>query len=90
MSIVSPVYGNLLYRTVDKGTKFNKRTPKGYLMPAPVAGRIWLNVPFDQKDRAKSLGARWDAQHRSWWVPKHYKDQRLWRWVVGKRRHKER
>lgn len=31
--------------------------------------RIYLNVPFAQKDRAKSLGARWDAVNRKWYVP---------------------
>lgn len=31
-------------------------------------GRIYLNVPFDEKDDAKRLGARWDAQKRSWYL----------------------
>ena len=31
-------------------------------------GRIYLNVPFDEKDDAKRLGARWDAQRKSWYV----------------------
>lgn len=31
--------------------------------------RIDLNVPFAQKDEAKLLGARWDAQHKVWYVP---------------------
>jgi exodeoxyribonuclease VII large subunit len=31
--------------------------------------RIYLTVPFAQKDRAKALGARWDAASRKWYVP---------------------
>jgi hypothetical protein len=31
--------------------------------------RIWLNVPFDEKDAAKDAGARWDAQHKCWYAP---------------------
>ena len=28
-----------------------------------------LNVPFDDKDRAKALGAHWDAGKKRWYVP---------------------
>ena len=31
-------------------------------------GRIWLDVPYQRKDHAKALGARWDAAQRSWYA----------------------
>lgn len=31
--------------------------------------QLLLNVPFSAKDQAKGLGARWDPQQRSWFVP---------------------
>lgn len=31
--------------------------------------RIDLDVPYSQKDEAKSLGARWDPQSKVWYVP---------------------
>jgi len=31
--------------------------------------KVYLRVPFAEKDRAKKLGARWDAQIRAWYVP---------------------
>lgn len=31
--------------------------------------QLRLNVPFAAKDQAKGLGARWDPQQRSWYVP---------------------
>lgn len=31
--------------------------------------KIYLNVPFAQKDEAKALGARWDAANKKWYVP---------------------
>lgn len=40
----------------------------------PVAGdvqrqpKIWLQVPFGDKEAAKAAGARWDRQHKSWYV----------------------
>jgi len=30
--------------------------------------KIYLNVPFPAKDRAKGLGARWDPVVRKWYV----------------------
>jgi len=30
--------------------------------------KIYLNVPFAQKDEAKALGARWDAINKKWHV----------------------
>jgi hypothetical protein len=30
--------------------------------------KIYLNVPYDEKDRAKAAGARWDQRQRSWFV----------------------
>jgi hypothetical protein len=30
--------------------------------------QITLDVPFAEKDEAKALGARWDAQARSWYI----------------------
>ena len=31
--------------------------------------RIWLDVPYAEKDAAKALGARWDPRERRWWAP---------------------
>jgi len=46
--------------------------------------RTFLNVPFADKDKVKSLGAKWSPGHKSWyiedledvepfmpWMPKH-------------------
>lgn len=34
--------------------------------------RIYLNVPFDHKDHAKALGARWDADRKLWYCSKEH------------------
>lgn len=31
--------------------------------------RTYLAVPYDEKDEAKSLGAKWDAREKAWYVP---------------------
>ena len=33
-------------------------------------GRLWLDVPFSEKDEAKRLGARWDQAARRWYAPR--------------------
>ncbi|HCL4436064.1 TPA: hypothetical protein N2F56_004327, partial [Salmonella enterica] len=32
-------------------------------------GRLILNVPFSEKDEAKSKGARWDPELKKWYIP---------------------
>jgi hypothetical protein len=32
--------------------------------------RIWLEVPFAEKDAAKAAGARWDWAMRAWYAPR--------------------
>ena len=31
--------------------------------------KVYLNVPYAQKDAAKALGARWDPPAKKWYVP---------------------
>ena len=31
--------------------------------------KIYLNVPYAEKDAAKALGARWDSSKKKWYVP---------------------
>ncbi|PPC88363.1 MAG: hypothetical protein CTY37_01190 [Methylotenera sp.] len=34
-----------------------------------ATSNISLKVPFNEKDQAKSLGARWNAESKHWYVP---------------------
>ena len=31
--------------------------------------RVWLRVPYERKDEAKRLGARWASAEKMWWLP---------------------
>jgi len=42
---------------------------------------LYLNVPFSEKDEAKSLGARWDAQAKKWFVPDEVKSSPFAKWL---------
>ena len=43
--------------------------PSGAVAPVGARRRLWLEVPYAEKDAAKSAGARWDAARRSWYAP---------------------
>lgn len=43
--------------------------------------RVDLRVPFAEKDEAKRLGARWDAQRKCWYVTDGVNLQDFLRWV---------
>jgi len=38
-------------------------------IPSEKPERQYIDVPFKEKDEAKGLGARWDRQQQSWYVP---------------------
>jgi hypothetical protein len=50
--------------------------------PKSGGGKVFLNVPYAEKDAAKSLGARWDAGKRKWYVPPGADKALFEKWVV--------
>ncbi|GAA4331733.1 hypothetical protein GCM10023144_20770 [Pigmentiphaga soli] len=55
--------------------------------PAPPAAaapadRIYLRVPFAEKDEARRLGARWDGIQRQWWIPPSLARRSFARWLA--------
>lgn len=50
-------------------------------LPVMPAVKIYLAVPFGEKNAAKSLGARWDAERKSWYAASEADAARLSRWL---------
>ncbi len=48
---------------------------------AEGAGRLYLAVPFEERQDARSRGARWDSRARCWYVPSHLPPSRFARWA---------
>lgn len=46
-----------------------------------IMARIFLKVPFAEKDQAKALGARWDGERRSWYVPEGVSSSAFTQWL---------
>lgn len=49
---------------------------------APVQARIWLNVPYVEKEGAKAQGARWDASYKRWYAPTQEVANACKRWAL--------
>lgn len=37
--------------------------------PSKAADRTYVQVPFKEKEQARELGAKWDRQEKSWYIP---------------------
>lgn len=49
------------------------------LMPSQVHP-IYLQVPYNEKDQAKDLGARWDPAAKAWFIPPGVPSEPFVRW----------
>jgi len=47
-------------------TELQKAAKKAKISAA--GGRVYLNCPFEEKDEAKALGAKWDWRQKKWYV----------------------
>lgn len=45
---------------------------------------LFLNVPYSEKDEAKALGARWNAENKKWYVPDNVAPAPFARWAETK------
>lgn len=54
-------------RAIDAGRK--SALPTSEKHAASGGERTYINVPFAEKEEAKSLGAKWDKGRKSWYVP---------------------
>lgn len=50
---------------------------------AALSEKTFIEVPFKQKDEAKALGAKWDRQEQSWYVPASVDPAPFAKWAQG-------
>jgi len=51
----------------------------------PTGYRVYLHVPFEQKDKAKAIGLWWDSEKKLWFIPPYGLKER---WTGSTRKHK--
>ena len=51
---------------------------------ANIKKKIYLNIPYDEKDEGKKMGAKWDSKKKKWFMQDNnkYKIQMLGRWGI--------
>ena len=70
------VQGRYQERTVEQVTEQGKEQgARG------AQEKTWLAVPYEEKDAAKNLGARWDGKAKSWFAPVGVDVSRLEKWL---------
>lgn len=43
--------------------------------------RIYLNCPFDDKDKCKELGGRWDGDEKKWYITTEMDSEPFSKWI---------
>lgn len=56
------------------------RPDTGKVIQFPV-NKFFLNVPFQEKDKAKALGARWDSQTKRWYYSRPEDAEKFSKWA---------
>lgn len=51
---------------------------------SPNSERVYLDVPYVEKEAAKALGARWDREEKSWYAPPSASPELLERWAKNR------
>ena len=47
--------------------------------------RIYINVPFKEKNQAKELGAKWDSDNQRWYIPPGVNKEAFTQWMEPER-----
>jgi hypothetical protein len=43
--------------------------------------KLYINVPYSEKDKAKELGAKWDPVKKSWFIPTELNQINFEKWI---------
>ncbi len=54
---------------MDEPSTWKVNHQEAHLLTDGTGSRFYIDVPIDEKDEAKALGARWDGALKAWFVP---------------------
>ncbi len=78
-NVLYDVYERHGFRQEDPST-WAVNEDETHLLSNGTDGRIYIDVPIAEKDDAKSLGARWDAGARCWYIDSREYEGAITRW----------
>lgn len=71
-------------RTITRGGQ--TRTEVRTQTPTEVTDeRVYIDVPFEEKEEAKKLGAKWDPEKKKWYIPERKDADKFAKWFPGGR-----
>jgi len=79
-NILLDVYRTHGFNADDPGT-WEVNEAEAQLVSDGSDNRLYLDVPFAEKDAARSLGARWDPAKTLWWIPADQYREGITRWL---------
>ncbi|GAB3129304.1 zincin-like metallopeptidase domain-containing protein [Novispirillum itersonii] len=65
----------------ERAAELQKEPALSPVVQTEPGQRIWLAVPFKEKDMAKKAGARWDAKAKAWYAPPGINPEGLAQWL---------
>lgn len=68
----------------DEETQRSELPGRGGKAPVLATEKTWLDVPYKEKNSAKSFGAKWDRQEKRWYAPEGANLVLLANWVPSK------
>lgn len=80
---VKPAYSNPVASAGGQGQQIPQKTQVNQNPAAAPAALVFLKVSFEEKDKAKALGARWHGDSRSWYVPAGVNPEPFKQWIAG-------
>lgn len=78
-NILSDLYAQHGFKATDPSTW--KVDPAAQAEPEIMDGRLYLDVPIEEKDEAKQHGARWDGDKKCWYVAADAYNGAITRWL---------
>ena len=63
--------------TYNNATEYYLSLNKQQSLKRQSQKRIYLNVPYNEKDEAKKLGAKWESAKKSWYILENNKNKEL-------------
>jgi hypothetical protein len=78
-NLLLDVYRDFGFEAEDPST-WSLNALESRLLSAGADNRLYLVVPMEDKEKAKSMGARWEPTLRHWWVPAHTYKGELTQW----------
>jgi hypothetical protein len=81
-NLLQDVYRDFGFEADDPSTwALNEYDAASTLVSSGADNRLYLQVPIDDKDKAKEYGARWDGARKLWWIHAHKYSGDITRWL---------